>query len=181
MNKVPSYFPFLADFVATHDLEINTYLEIGVCEGNCVRNIVSQIPDIEKLVLCDTWGNTYGGSDRGNHDHIEAILVEEGFPLERAIFLDGDSKVKIPEYFADNPEIFDVIFIDGDHSFMGCWQDMVNCIDYCEICIVHDIRHPAHFELKDCVYSFYNLIKDRFYMVDDGSYLVYFIKKDIFV
>jgi hypothetical protein len=156
-------------------------MEIGVCEGNCVKHLIKEFPDIQNIVLCDTWGDTYGGSNRSNHEHISEIFESEGFPLERVLFLDGNSRDRIPEFFESHQLLLDVIFVDGDHSLLGCLIDITNCIKYCNILIVHDVRHPLYGHLKGLCYSFFDTIKDEFIMVDNGEYIIYFIRKDLFL
>ena len=177
------YFKYISKLIEVGAVQLDTvrsYLEIGVCEGNSVKAMIQEFPHIEKLVLSDTWEDAYGGSDQLSHAHIEDLLEEEGFDLDNVVFLDGDSKETIPLYFSVGDEIFDIIFIDGDHSIQGGYWDLVNCIDHCKICAFHDVRHPAHPYLLGLCYAFYELIKEEFIMVDDGEYLVYFIRKDLF-
>ncbi|MBU2346687.1 MAG: class I SAM-dependent methyltransferase [Gammaproteobacteria bacterium] len=178
------YFKYISKLIESGAINIDTirsYLEIGVCEGNSVKAMVQEFPLIEKIVLSDTWGDTYGGSNQLSHDHIEDQLEDEGFDLDNVIFLDGDSKETLPLYFSlSQEEVFDLIFIDGDHSIEGATEDLANCIDHCRICAFHDVRHPAHPYLLGLCYWFYDIIKEDFIMIDDGEYLIYFIKKDLF-
>jgi predicted O-methyltransferase YrrM len=161
--------------------DIKSYLEIGVCEGNSAKDMITEFPNIETMVLCDTWRDTFGGSYRLSHDHIKQMLIREEFDISKVEFLDGDSKWTIPLYFRTNEKVFDLVFIDGDHTWEGCLEDIGNCIERCLICAVHDVRHPDHSYLLDLCYDFYDLIKDKFIMIDDGEYLIYFIWKGLFI
>lgn len=178
------YFKYISNLVKNDSgfelNDIKSYLEIGVCEGNSVKDMINEFPNIEKLVLSDTWSDTFGGSCRLSHEHIQEMLIMEVFDIDKVDFLDGDSKWTIPLYFREHDITFDLIFIDGDHTYEGCLADLDNCIGHCLICAIHDVRHPAHSYLLDLCYDFYDLIKDKFIMVDDGEYLIYFIRKELF-
>ena len=71
---------------------IRSYLEIGVADGFTLSCRLRENAQLDDLVLCDTWGATDGGTNRGSHEHIEKLLLDRRFPLDRVTFLDGDSK-----------------------------------------------------------------------------------------
>lgn len=175
-----SVFPIITSLVKGYLLpgEIKGYLEIGVSDGFTLFNVLKHCPEITNLVLCDTWSGDYGGTGRGNHDYIERMLIEYGFPLNQVTFLDGDSQVKIPEYFAQNPDKkVDLGFVDGDHSPDGLLQDLLNMIEHTHILAVHDIRHPSHLYLKDVLYDFYETIRESFILIDDGNNMAILLSK----
>jgi hypothetical protein len=185
MNPVENiYFTFISNMIKYNQGfkldSLKSYLEIGVCDGFSIQCMIREFPSIEKVVLSDTWGNEFGGSDKGNHDHIIGLLASEGFDLAKVIFLDGDSKDTIPTYFALNDGEFDLIYVDGDHTPLGCLSDITNCIKHCKILAVHDVRHPLYSFIRELCYSFYETIKNEFIMIDNGEYLIYFVKKDLF-
>jgi len=178
------YFTFISNMIKHNQgFTLNclkSYLEIGVCDGFSIQCMIREYPELERIVLSDTWGNEYGGSDKGSHDHIIKLLLEEGLDISKATFLDGDSKKTIPAYFETCEEEFDMIYVDGDHSPLGCLEDITNCINHCKILAVHDVRHPLYSFIRELCYGFYDTVKDKFLMVDNGEYLIYFIKKDLF-
>ena len=163
-------FPFLTKI----NIYPKSYLEIGVAEGHTLAAAVSGW-ELEELVLCDNWTGKYGGMKRENHQHIEFLLGQLHFPLEKVTFLDGASQIVIPEYFAQDPDrsYFDVIFIDGDHSPYGLMCDLHNTINHAKIIIIHDMKHSEHLYLSDVVYSFYKSIwRDYTLIIDhDLGYL----------
>lgn len=180
-------FPIISHLVNHEPLngllgcEIRSYLEIGVADGFTLSCRLRENLQLDELVLCDTWGATDGGTNRGSHEHIRQLLLSKGFPLERVTFLDGDSKLRIPEYFSQWPEkVFDLIFADGDHTGDGVWKDMINTIDHANILAVHDIRNESHLHLRDIFYAFYETVREDFIAIDDGYDLGMMIRRELF-
>lgn len=160
------------------DNPVKKYMEIGVGEGDAVSWQIKHSPSLEKIVLCDTWGDKWGGSGRGNHNHIVARLQNEKYPLKNVVFLDGSSFDLIPEYFAENKdEIFDLIFIDGDHSSEGARTDILNTIDHTRVLAVHDVYHPLHPWILSVVREIYDGRRDRFFLLSDGVNTILLVKK----
>jgi hypothetical protein len=121
---------------------VRRYLEVGCREGDSLRQIVANSPVLKRIVVCDMWGPMYGGTGRGGHDHIDAMLNRLGYTGER-LFLDGDSKELVPTL----REQFELVLVDGDHSPAGALADLTNCWPLVESggqLVFHDIRHPAH-------------------------------------
>ncbi|HSX12795.1 MAG TPA: class I SAM-dependent methyltransferase, partial [Chlamydiales bacterium] len=47
---------------------------------------------------------------------------------DRFCFIAGDSTTTVPQFALDENETkFDLIYIDGNHSYLGCLTDIVNC------------------------------------------------------
>ena len=67
--------------------------------------------------------------DIGKHDYVARCkeIVDDVFPGRHELVL-GDSALTIPQYATDDP--FDLVFIDGKHSYRGCMVDLLNCIDH---------------------------------------------------
>jgi hypothetical protein len=125
-----------------------TYLEIGVREGDSLKEVLAN-GSVERVVLCDTWGDEYGGTDKGSHDHILPLVKD----VESVEFLDGDSKELIPQL----DELFDIITVDGDHSLLGCLTDMENSwrlLAQGGAMLVDDLCHPAHTYLEALFQAF---------------------------
>lgn len=99
--------------IAARDAVPSSYLEIGVKEGASLLTVLAASPSLTRVVLCDTWGGIDGGTSRGSHDHIDALLRRIGYRGD-AIFLDGDSRTLIPAL----PRVptFDLITVDGCHE-----------------------------------------------------------------
>jgi len=141
-------------YLSGHCLQnrVRSYLEIGTREGGSLRVVLENSPDLEAIVCADTWGGEWGGSARGSHHHIDRMLCESLYTGE-VRFLDGDSKQTIPTLAGP----FDLVLVDGDHSYKGGMADLVNCWPLVAPggCLVfHDITHPAHPYLITCFDEF---------------------------
>lgn len=95
------------------------YLEIGVRDGHSLRTAL-HLPKTKYAVGVDTWGGTYGGTAKGSPDHVIASL--DPSERRRTTFISGDSRIVLPML----SHVFDVIFIDGDHSAETCLADLNN-------------------------------------------------------
>lgn len=102
------------------DFEFNHYLEIGVQEGGSLSIVLANSPELRSVTLVDTWGAEYGGTGRGNHQHIEKLIEKHGFK-EPVIYGDGNSHRILPGLRSG---YFDLILVDGDHSREGAAQDL---------------------------------------------------------
>ena len=140
MNNDASLRGFLSQRCAT--ALPRRYLEIGTREGDSLRVVVEHAYTLERVVCADTWGGEWGGTGRGGHAHVEAMLSAMLYVGE-VRFLDGDSHQTILTL----DEQFDLILVDGDHSEEGGAADLRNVWPLCAPggCIVfHDVCHPAH-------------------------------------
>jgi predicted O-methyltransferase YrrM len=106
--------------------------------------VVQNSRALEEIVICDPWGTEHGGSGRGNHEHIAALLTDLGY-RGRVDWLDGDShKVLKPGIMGRE---FDLILIDGDHSQAGATQDLMETYEHLApkgYIVFDDITHPNY-------------------------------------
>lgn len=106
-------------------------MEIGVQEGSHARDMIQYL-EPEKIVLVDRW-ETYHRQGT-TESYVESAMK---VAMERArggntesIFLKGDSKDILPRLEEDS---FDFIYIDADHSPMGCAMDIINSVPLVKI------------------------------------------------
>ena len=150
-----SLYRFLAEHCSTH--QVRRYLEIGTRDGGSLRVVLENAPQhLEGVWVADQWGTDYGGSGRGSHQHIVQLLDDFNFRGRRE-FLDGNSRETIPALMPEQAEAFDLILVDGDHSYEGGMADLENTWPLVRpgCCLAfHDILHPAHPDLMACFGAF---------------------------
>ncbi len=105
-----------------------TYLEIGVRKGYSMACVVSGNP-ICHIIGADLWVKDYGQEANGSPGSVRDLMEFLGHaaPLE---FLNGKSQTTVPDFHVQNPEFkFDLILVDGDHSYQGTLADLQNSLD----------------------------------------------------
>ena len=150
-----SLYRFLAEHCRTHD--VRSYLEIGTREGGSLAIVLQAAAHLEVVYCADTWGGEYGGSNRGGHAHIDTLLASCLYTGE-VRYLDGDSKVTLPEV----ARTFDLILVDGDHSYEGGMADLLNSWALLKpggTIVFHDVTHPAHPDLLRCWEQFVSYVR----------------------
>jgi hypothetical protein len=85
--------------------------EVGVLRGDLSQFILNSLQP-RHLHLFDIDFETYKVTERFR-DEIQSNKV---------CLVEGDSSTKLGEY---PKPFFDWIYVDGDHSFEGCWKDLV--------------------------------------------------------
>lgn len=123
-------------------------VEIGVAEGRHSEILISQ-PAITKLYMIDAW-ETLNQSGDGNypqswHDNNWKEAQERVEPFkEKAVFLKGLSSERIKEIPDDSLVL---AYIDGDHSFNGCMNDLKGIYPKVKIggiISMHDIKNLSY-------------------------------------
>lgn len=147
--------------------EPRSYLEIGTREGNSLSTVLKYdwMKRIQRVACCDNWGSSYGGTGRGGHVHIEALLNEIGY-AGAIEFHDGDSKETVPKIEG----LFDLILVDGDHSYEGASADMENSWSKLApggYMVIDDLIHPAHSYLCGLVDRFEESHSDSILIIKD--------------
>jgi hypothetical protein len=150
-----SLYECLREHVRQHN--VRHYLEIGTRDGDSLRVVLEEdAGTLESVWLADTWGSEYGGTGRGNHRHIDQLLDDFNFDGRRA-YLDGNSRDTIPALYPEKLNTFDLVLVDGDHSYDGAITDLNNVWPLARwggAIVFHDICHPAHPDLRKCFDDF---------------------------
>ena len=152
-------------------LELENYCEIGVRHGETFQR---RLPHISKLaVAIDCWDlyikksqNDMGrASDEAKeqYENLKSYVDSNYYGNEVKVIKGFSNDESVINQFDD--ETFDLIFIDGDHSYEGCKADLENWwpkVKSGQILCGHDYcypeRNPHGFGVKQAVDEF---IKDR--------------------
>jgi mannan polymerase II complex MNN10 subunit len=98
---------------------IRSILEIGLNGGHSAENFFQCCKNLNKFVSFDINMHAYT---------TPAVEYFSRKYKERFEFIQGDSTLTIPKYAELFPdEEFDLIYIDGNHTYEACRQDILNC------------------------------------------------------
>lgn len=117
--------------------QIESYLEVGVGRGDSFHEIVSQMPLGSRALAIDLPEQAWGLNDSQIMlQHAVIDLNREGYRTE---FIFADSKW--PEVIRDVEAAapFDLVFIDGDHTYDGVKSDFENYGKLGKYVAFHDI------------------------------------------
>ena len=97
---------------------IKNVLEIGFNSGHSADTFLSSNPNI-KLVSFDI--------GTGKNVILGKSYIDRKYPFRHCLII-GDSTKTIPEFLKNNPDYkFDLIFIDGGHTYEIATKDIMNC------------------------------------------------------
>lgn len=126
-------------------------IEVGVRRGLLSAMVAAANPSIE-LHLVDMWIENYSGSSNPGKELVRRQLSAVGHTGE-VRFYEGDSHKILPELLGENPELdFDVVVIDGDHTYEGAFEDLRHLVPRVApggILIFDDIAHECYPYLLD--------------------------------
>lgn len=139
-------------FSASRLLQAKNYLEIGVRQGRSASCVVAGNPQVN-IYAFDMWVKDYAGVENSSPKKVSEVLSTAGH-TGTLQFYNGDSRVTVPDFIrANNGKIlFDLIFVDGDHSFKGAFTDLKNVLSLLApggILVFDDISHPLHYYLQE--------------------------------
>lgn len=126
------------------------YLEVGVQEGHSLAAML-RCPSVRLAVGVDTWGDNYGGTNRGKPDHVIDLIGPTN--RRRCLLISGNSHAILSGLRYE----FDLAFVDGDHSEAGGLMDLEDTFPLMApggVILFDDIAHPKHPYLKEVAEKF---------------------------
>lgn len=154
----------LEDFLKfLHTLEIKSYLEIGCARGDTFYEVVSQLPIGSKAVAVDYPEQLWGlNSSAEMLAKVSKSLNEAGY-ITTVILGNSTDKAIIQEASKFAP--FDLVFIDGDHTYEGVKADWDNYAKWGKMIAFHDIVDSQLPNLKGEIIEvprFWNELKQKY-------------------
>lgn len=143
----------------SHFVGRSSVLEVGSCFGHTLKFLAAvaapkaKIRSIDLGVLPDEAG-IFAGLDVKPW-LLDAVNALKARGHDAAVWF-GDSHADCAVDWAKAWAPFDLVFIDGDHSYDGVKADWENYGPMGKVVAFHDIAHPAH-----GVGKFWAEIKDR--------------------
>ena len=104
-------------------------LQIGAYTGDATKWMADNILGVDDSFLVDV--DTWQGSDEPVHHEMDWNDVFETYKEKNKSFIDSGKVIPTQttsdKYFADiHQEVFDFIYIDGDHTAFGVIRDITN-------------------------------------------------------
>lgn len=130
------------------ELQPKAYLEVGVRRGFSMAMTAARCPTAD-IYGFDLWIRNYAAVSNPGPRFVQAELAAVGYK-KKIHFINGNSHRTLPAFFnsrrADyferirlslkrkqRPSTFDLILVDGDHSLLGAYQDLVDIMPSCSI------------------------------------------------
>lgn len=175
-NFVPNWFVsdgmdnFLIHLVGAYKDQPVRFLQIGTYTGDAsvwlAENILTHPDSI--LIDVDTWQ----GSDEPSHHQMNWNSIEKIYDARTDKYRKNRKILKYKgtsdEFFKNNREMYDFIYIDGDHTSYGVIKDAVNayeCLKVDGILAFDDYEWSAglgkHNEPKMAIDAFFNIYQER--------------------
>jgi hypothetical protein len=111
------------------------FLQIGVYLGHASKYMLDNIllAHNSKLLDVDTWtGST--GSDENLHNAMDWNYIEKKYDQDLSKYLHTKKLIKnkstSDEFFKNNKETFDFIYIDGNHETEYVKKDAINSLNF---------------------------------------------------
>ena len=128
------------------------YLEIGFRIGDSCRSVLKS-DKVGYICIVDIFQPLYGGiigkAENGKNRVTELMKTYKHTDYDLKI---GNSMDILPQMVSENPEPFDLILVDADHSAEGAFYDLIN-VEYLladdGVIVFDDIKHLSHAYLLD--------------------------------
>lgn len=124
---------------------IKNIAEIGLNAGHSVQTFFENCKDVNVLSF-----------DINYHPYTKVgVEFMQRKYKDRFRYIEGDSLETVPNFVLNNPEEkFDLLYVDGDHTFLGCYQDIVNFKNLAHkntILWVDDYAYEVEMAVNQCV------------------------------
>ena len=161
------------------NLKPGNYLEIGVRRGRSMAQVLVESPETQAFGF-DLWIPGYGSlPEQGIHtanpgpEFVLGELAKLGISKLPKL-VRGDSHATLPVFFQDpaNPQSFDLILVDGDHTTEGARADLELAFAHLApggILIFDDICNTAHPELRGLWDQFIQRYPDYLFINDHAA------------
>ena len=156
----------------THNFFPKNYLEIGVHRGRSLAVVFAENPKMD-IYGFDMWIRDYAEiSNPGEEFVLNELRKFSVNNLPKLIT--GNSHDTLKAFFnnPNNPQLFDLITVDGDHTVYGAICDLdisINHLSPGGCLIFDDIRHHAHPELRELWDNKYKVVFKDWLFIDDES------------
>lgn len=122
---------------------LNFYAEIGACAGGTTRSVYEFLQFKEILIIDDGGIINYESyvKDKGDHTRSENLNF---IPRIEIIGSSREHRVIETTLHLSKIHLYDILFIDGDHSYTGVKQDTINYYDIVReggYFVFHDTAH----------------------------------------
>lgn len=132
LHQIPKEIAQCIHYLMEGDKPVRSYLEIGAAAGGTAY-IFDRFFDIEKMVLIDL-------NDRGRKsEECRRATLEN---VNYSEFIGYSQSKEAIEFVRNLNRTFDVVFIDGDHTYEGVSADVINYSKFVSpggYLIMHDI------------------------------------------
>lgn len=139
--ELPNWFATdgLANFDAhlVHRYKDNParFLQIGAYTGDASLWLMSNVLTHPDSVLVDV--DTWEGSDEPSHHQMDWITVEsvydvktEKYQLDKRVI---KHKKTSDSFFLNNKDIYDFVYVDGDHTAYGVIKDAIHSYEFLKV------------------------------------------------
>lgn len=144
-------------------------LEIGTASGVTAACIAQSNPNAS--IICVDKFMTYAGSD---YD-VDRKWNWERNREDNMLLVECDSS-ELLKHLPTHLYMFDLIIIDGDHSYEGCYRDLSMVLPYCvkgvTSIVCHDYGDPNHAGVMKAVHQFLHEHPNTFRFVNIHHSLV---------
>jgi hypothetical protein len=136
-QQVPENYELFVPFenkrknLAELSTRVNSIIEIGFNAGHSAALMLTANPNLQLTSV-----------DIGHHSYVTTCssIIQSYFPNRHKLILKNSSKLDYHELNSD------MVVIDGNHSFSGCFLDLALCIAYCKsgtIVVIDDWDAPS--------------------------------------